>query len=66
MILCRAVVLNCLSANYKKSQDIEICVVLITHALLSHCNLQCVSMMSVADLELLPLLFSQQLGFIFN
>ena len=25
--------LNCLSANYKKSQDIEICVVLITHPL---------------------------------
>lgn len=58
--------LNCLSANYKKSQDIEICVVLITHPLsptvIYHVSLECQPLIWSFCL----CLFSQQLGFIFN
>lgn len=58
--------LNCLSANYKKSQDIEICVVLITHPLSStviySVSLEC----QLLIWSFCLCLFSQQLGFIFN
>ena len=58
--------LNCLSANYKKSQAIEICVVLITHPLsptvIYHVSLECQPLIW----SLCLCLFSQQLGFIFN